>query len=51
MGNGTMSKPLGAELMKQLRTEYEKMSSLGYGDHVIQEKLQSVYLKFLTTVS
>jgi hypothetical protein len=51
MGNGTMSKPLGADLMKQMRTEYDKMSSLGYGDHVIHEKLQAAYEKFMTTVS
>jgi len=46
-----MSKPLGADLMKNLRTEYEKISSFGYGDQVIQEKLQSAYEKFMLTVS
>ncbi len=47
MGNGTLSKPMGAEIMKILREDYEKMKTLGYGDDVIQNKIQETYASFM----
>ena len=49
MGNGVVSKLEGAELMKQLKTEYEKLSELGYGDEIIKEKLEAQYTVFMQT--
>jgi len=46
-----MSKPLGAELMKKLRTEYEKLSPLGYENELLHEKLKNAYQNFMTAVS
>jgi len=51
MGHGTVSKPLqkqqGEELMVVLSKEYEKLQTLGYGDLVLQEKLQECYRSHL----
>ena len=48
-GNVSLPKPLGAELMASLTKEYEQLSGLGYGDMVIQEKLEAKYQEFMTT--
>lgn len=49
MGNGAISKPEGAELMKQMKVEYDKLQSLGYGDAIIKEKLEAQYTIFMKT--
>ncbi len=49
MGNGALSKPEGTELMKQMKGEYEKLQSLGYGDAIIKEKLELQYNVFMKT--
>ena len=44
---GNITKPLGGELMGLLKKDYEKFTTLGYGDLIIQQKLEERYKNFL----
>ncbi len=51
MGHGVVSRPLGGSIMRELGEEYEKLSKLGHGNLVVQEKLEAKYRSFIEMVS